>query len=60
MLAGATAVVINRDGEAPFVVDLSKQGATEVLVVTGDQIEVLGMPLARTEFFYVEGEVAVC
>ncbi|MCM3900233.1 MAG: polysaccharide biosynthesis/export family protein [Pyrinomonadaceae bacterium] len=57
-LAEAARATITRTGAQPLTVELSDSNATSTLVIPGDVIKVLAMPVGPTEFFFAGGEVA--
>jgi protein involved in polysaccharide export with SLBB domain len=57
VLPEAGRATINREGQAPIVVDLKDVNLSATLVVPGDAIKVMGTPPAPTEFYFVGGEI---
>ena len=57
VLPEAARATINREGQAPIIVDLKNASLSATLVVPGDTIKVTGMPAGPTEFFFVGGEI---
>ncbi len=58
VLPEAARATIDREGQAPIVVDLKDANLSATLVVPGDAIKVTGMPPAPAEFFFVGGEIS--